>query len=186
MKRAIIAPPALSPAALDELKAWLGVTTTGDDAELIALLRTALELCEGFTGRMPLLSTCEDVLPGCAGWQALSVRPVQTIAGVAALAPDGTRSAVSAAGYELDLDAEGGGRVRLLVPISVATLSSRIVVTFTAGLAPTWDSLPDAIRHGVIRLAAHHHTNRDAGAGAAEPPATVAALWRPWRRVRVL
>ena len=46
--------------------------------------------------------------------------------------------------------------------------------------------LPDAIRHGVIRLCAHQHRGRDdERKAAAVPPSVVAALWRPWRRMRL-
>ena len=59
MKRAIITPAVLAPTALSELKDWLGITTSGDDAQLTALLRMALDLCEDFTGTMPLQQDCE-------------------------------------------------------------------------------------------------------------------------------
>lgn len=181
MKRAIVAPPALSPAALDELKAWLGVTTTRDDAELLALLTASLDLCEGFTGSMPLEAGCDEVLPASGSWQALSARPVQAITALAALAQDGTRRALAASDYEIDLDADGGGCVRLLVPIG----EDRVVVGYTAGMAAGWEALPEALRQGLIRLAAYQHRERDGGGTSALPPAAVAALWRPWRRVRL-
>ena len=54
MKRAIVAAATLAPAALAELKDWLGITTTGEDNSLTSQLRAALETCEAFTGTMPL------------------------------------------------------------------------------------------------------------------------------------
>ena len=63
MQRTIVTPAVLAPAALAELKLWLGVTTTADDAPLTGLLAAALETCEGFTGLMPLEAVCEEVLP---------------------------------------------------------------------------------------------------------------------------
>ncbi|MEO0030784.1 MAG: hypothetical protein RIS94_542 [Pseudomonadota bacterium] len=185
MKRAIVAPPALSPAALTELKSWLGISTTGDDAELGALIKVALELCEGFTGTMPLQAGCEEILPASGEWQTLGTRPVQAITGVAALDAQGARTTLSAAAYGIDLDADGGGMVRLRQPID----QSRMVVQFTAGMASEWADLPEAIRHGVMRLAAYQHRERDAETTrtgtTGNPPAAVAALWRPWRRMRL-
>lgn len=181
MKRAIVVPPVLSPAALGELKAWLGVTTTRDDAELLALLGAALDLCEGFTGTMPLQAGCEEVLPANGEWQSLSARSVQAITALAALAPDGTRRALAGTDYEFDLDAEGGGHVRLLVPVD----EGRMVVAYIAGMATDWSALPEALRQGLIRLAAYQHRERDSGDANGLPPAAVAALWRPWRRVRL-
>lgn len=181
MKRAIVAPPALSPAALSEVKAWLGIATSRDDAELTALLMAALELCEGFTGTMPLQAGCEEVLIASADWQTLSTRPVQSVTGLSAIATDGTRTTLAGTDYEFDLDADGTGKVRLRRPLS----QSRIAVRFTAGLSPDWGSLPDAIHHGILRLAAHQHRGRDDARVSPTPPAVVAALWRPWRRMRL-
>ena len=181
MKRAIIAPPTLAPTALAELKAWLGISTSRDDAELTALIRTALELCEGFIGVMPLASGCEEVLQTCGAWQMLATRPVQAITGVAAIAADGTRTTLAATDYDIDIDVDGGGLVRLMRPLS----QTRMAVRFTAGLAESWDTLPDAIQQGLVRWAAYQHRARDDDKALAGPPAAVAALWRPWRRMRL-
>lgn len=182
MMRAIVAPPALSSAALTELKAWLGISRSADDAELIALLRTALDVCEGFTGAMPLETGCEEMLAASGEWQTLSARPVRAITALAAVDLTGTRSALAASDYEFDIAADGTGRVRLRKPID----QTRVAVTYSAGIASEWASLPDAIRHGVIRLCAHQHRARDDDRkAAAVPPSVVAALWRPWRRMRL-
>ena len=181
MKRAITAPPTLAPTALAELKAWLGISTARDDAELTGLIRTALELCEGFIGAMPLASGCEEILPACGEWQALATRPVQAITDVLAIAIDGTRASLAATAYEIDIDADGSGRMRLTSPIT----QTRVAVRFTAGMAESWDTLPDAIQQGIVRWAAYQHRTRDADKAMAGPPASVAALWRPWRRMRI-
>lgn len=181
MKRAIVSPAVLPASALAELKQWLGITTAHDDALLGALLRAALDMCEAFTGQMPIEAGCEEVLAARGGWLALSTCPVQSVTTLEALARDGTRSAIAASGYELELEADGAAKVRLLHPGT----PTRVAVGFTAGLAPDWDSLPDSLRQGVLRLAAYQHRERDSGASGASPPAAVAALWRPWRRMRL-
>nr|WP_086492413.1 hypothetical protein [Novosphingobium panipatense] len=181
MNRVILSPPVLPPMALAELKQWLGITSTRDDAPLAALLAVALETCEAFTARMPLLTSCEEIVPAQAGWHALSARPVQAITGVESVAADGTRAALAPASYEIDLDADGTGRVRVPVPGA----ARKIAVHFTAGIADAWEDLPDGLRHGLVRLAAHQHRERDGSGAAPLPPASVAALWRPWRRMRL-
>lgn len=182
MKRAIVTPAVLAPAALAELKEWLGITTTQDDAQLNALLRAALELCEQFTGLMPLQQLCEEVLPASCEWQVLGTHPVQAITAIDGLPAEGARFALPVANYAIDLDADGGGLVRVSNPGS----AGRVAVRFTAGLAADWASLPDGLRHGVLRLAASQYRAReDESALAAMPPAAVAALWRPWRRMRL-
>lgn len=67
--------------------------------------------------------------------------------------------------------------------------SAELCAAFTAGGVPEaeWADLPEAVRHGIIRLAAHLYRERDRdGDGApVAPPAAVAALWRPWRAMRL-
>ena len=145
MKRAIVTSAALVPAALAELKDWLGITTSGDDAQLNALLRAALDLCEDFTGVMPLQQVCEEILPLSPTWQALRTRPVQAVTGVQGIPAEGARFALPVGSYAIDLDADGAGRVH----ISHAGAAGRIAVRFTAGIAP--DCGPRRCRLPAIR-----------------------------------
>ncbi len=181
MKRAIVTPAAMPTPALAELKHWLGITTAHDDAALGLMLRAALDMCEAFTGQMPLEATCEEVVQARSGWLCLSTRPVRAIATVHAIAPDGTATPLGPDTFELDLNADGGGRVRLLRSAGEA----RVAVRFTAGIAPDWDSLPVPLRHGIVRLCAFQHRERESDRASVQPPAAVTALWRPWRRMRL-
>ena len=180
--RTILTPAVLPDTALDELKSWLGISTPAEDATLTELLRAALEVCEGFTGSMPLEQDCEELLPARAGcWQSLGTRPVQAITSVEGIPAEGANFALAADAYAIDLGADGGARVRLVRQGA----AGRIAVRFTAGLAADWNSLPDSLRHGLIRLAAFAWRQRDDESSDALPPAVVAALWRPWRRYRL-
>nr|WP_137676875.1 hypothetical protein [Parerythrobacter lutipelagi] len=180
MKRAILAPAELGGAALGELKSWLAITTLAEDALLTGLLGAAAETCEAFTGSMPLHQTCEEIHTASPGWQRLRTAPVQAITGVDGIPAEGSRFALASDAYEIELDADGTGMVRVLRQGS----AGRIAIRFSAGLAPGWGSLPEGLRHGIIRLAAHFHRERDA-ADPVNPPAAVTALWRPWRRLRL-
>ena len=182
MKRAIVTPATLAPVALSELKDWLGITTGGDDVQLTALLRTALDACEDFTGLMPLQQVCEEILPVANGWLTLAARPVQAITLVEGVPAEGERFVLQSGDYEIELDHDGAGKVRVANPGS----AGRIAVRFTAGLAAAWTGLPEPLRHGALRLAANQYrTREDDMSSAAMPPAAVAALWRPWRRLRL-
>lgn len=181
MRRAIVTPPVLAAEALDELKGWLAITTMRDDSSLTALLRAALETCEAFTGTMPLSATCEEVHIASYEWSRLATAPVNAITQVEQLDAGGGRSAMPVDAYMIDITADGCGRLRLVR----STGASRVVVRFDAGLAVDWASLPDGLRQGVIRLAAHNYRDRDGGSAKAHPPAAVTALWQPWRRLRL-
>ncbi len=185
MKRAILAQAPLPALALAELKEWLGINSTREDALLGNLLNASLDMCEAYTGERPIETTCEEIWPvrplvSITGWQSLATKPVTAITAIESIAIDGTRTALTAETYEIDIDADGTGQFR----ITGSVPEKRIAVQFTAGLAANWSGLPEALRQGAIRLAAHHHRTRDTGNANVAPPRAVAALWQPWRRVR--
>ena len=181
MKRAIITPAPITADALDELKHWLVIAGTQEDPGLTALLRAALDLCEAFTGTAPLELEAEEILPATAGWQPLATRPVGTIVSAQTIASDGTRQPIASSGIAFDIDAGGVARVNLSDPQD----ARRMAIRFTAGLAPDWTSLPAAMRHGIVRMAAHNYRERDRTPDPT-PPAAIAAMWQPWRRMRLL
>ncbi|OYW88988.1 MAG: hypothetical protein B7Z20_01255, partial [Sphingobium sp. 32-64-5] len=80
-------------------------------------------------------------------------------------------------GYALDIDGDGDGWVRVMQ----AGVTGRVEVNLSAGMAQDWAALPDPLRQGVVRLAAHLFAQSASDA----PPAIVTALWRPWRRMRL-
>src|SRR3546814_619633 len=117
MQRAITQPADLSGTALAELKQWLGVSQPGEDTLLDGLLHASLDLCEGFTRQMPLETAFEEIVPASGSWQCLATRPVRAITAVAAISQDGTRAPLASGQYEIELDAAGVGRMRLLAPV---------------------------------------------------------------------
>lgn len=181
MQRVILAPADPGPDALAELKDWLGISLDTDDAQLTALLRAALDLAEGFTALMPLEQDCEEVLTASSDWQSLSTHPVQAITQVQGIPAEGARFVLPATDYALDLMADGSGRISIIN----SGAAGRVAVRFTAGLVADWASLPDSLRQGLLSQAAHLYRSRENGEAASQPPATVVALWRPWRRIRL-
>jgi uncharacterized phiE125 gp8 family phage protein len=178
------APPL--PIALAELKAFLRVTVSDEDALLAGLARGAADMCEAFTGRALIDRAVEEVLAASAMWTRLGAAPVLSIEGVAALAENGDANPLAAGAFAIDVDAAGDGWVRVLDgggPSTGSGRARRVLVSYRAGMAADPNGLPEAIRHGIVRLAAHLYTQRDQ-AEQAGPPAAVTALWRPWRRLR--
>jgi uncharacterized phiE125 gp8 family phage protein len=166
--------------ATAEAKRYLRVLDATEEALIEQLMRAATELCEQFTGQM-LLSrgVTQTIAQGNAtGWRRLARSPVQAITSVEQLGADGGATLLTSGSYAVDIDANGDGWVRLGAGVGAARIG------FTAGLAPGWAQVPEPLRHGVIRMAAHFYAHRDA-ARAEGPPAAVTALWRPWRRLRL-
>ncbi len=164
--------------ALGEIKAEARIATSDDDALLAGLVRSATDLCERFTGILLIARPVEEIVPATTRWARLGAAPVRSIGSIAALASDGAESVLPAGAYAIDIDAAGEGWVRL----TTGRAERRLKVSYVAGLASDPNGVPEALRRGIARLAIH-------GAGATEPaappPASVTALWRPWRRLRL-
>jgi uncharacterized phiE125 gp8 family phage protein len=172
----------LPPEAVGQAKAYLRVERGDEDGLIGGLLAAAAEHCEAFTGKALLTRGFAETMPARSAWQRLARTPVRAIASVAALATDGTAQALASGDYAIDIDSRGEGWVRLTAPGA----AKRVLVGYQAGLAAAWADLPAALRHGVLRLAAHFYTNRSEGTpGAPAPPAAVSALWQPFRRLRL-
>lgn len=166
--------------ALAEAKAYLRLDGDGDDALLGRLIAAATTLCEGFTGQVLIARAASETIPAAAEWRRLSLTPVRAITGVDGLATGGEPFALAVEAYAIDIDAAGDGWVRVTAP----SAAGRAIVHYQTGLAEAWSGLPEPMRQGVGRLVAHLYSHRDA-ADESGPPAAVAALWRPWRRMRL-
>ncbi len=164
----------LPPAALAEAKSYLRAAHAEEDALIAGLLRASAELCEQFTAQAVPARAFRETLKGGPGWVRLGRCPVRAIT---AVEEDGG-GALDPSAYAIDIDADGYGWLRL------ASGARRVRVTYEAGLAAQWEDLPEPLRHGIVRLAAHLYASRTAGEERA-PPAAVTALWRPWRRLRL-
>jgi uncharacterized phiE125 gp8 family phage protein len=170
-----IVPPTPAVAAA---KAYLRIDGEAEDAMLATLVSAAIGHGEAFTGQMLIARGVAEMLPASPAWRRLARTPVRAITGIEMPEPDAEPLPVDS--HAFDIDAGGDGWVRLTAPIA----GERAQLRYVAGLAETWETLPEPIRQGVIRLASHLYAHRDAAEEGA-PPAAVAALWRPWRRMRL-
>lgn len=151
----------------------------GEDAALLArLAATAVAAAEAFCGCAIFARLHEDLVAVAPGWQRLRGRPVSAIAGVAALPVAAAPFVLPVADYAVDIDAGGDGWVR----VPAAGGAGRVAVSYTAGLAADWATCPPALAHGLVLLVAHLHSHRE---DELAPPAAVAALWRPFRRLQL-
>lgn len=167
---------------LDETKAYLRLETSGEDALVMRLVESAVALAESYLGIVLVRRTVVETLaPDDTGrWRRLGRAPVAAILEVARI-DDGSGSggggggatALAAGAFAVDIDARGEGWVRA---------TGQLRVTYHAGLAEGPGEVPAPIAQGVTRLAAHLYARRDDMSG---PPAAVAALWRPYRRIRL-
>lgn len=163
--------------ARDEVKALLRIAGDVEDALVERLADEAAATAEAFTGLVLVARATRESVPATGAWVRLATCPVRAVTGVVGLDQQGAEVALPADAYAVDIDADGEGWVRVTAP-GIA----RVRVTLSAGMAADWDGVPPPIRMAVVRLAAHGFASQP---GGLEPPAAVAALLRPWRRLRM-
>lgn len=166
------------PVTISEAQAYLRLETGEEEAVIAALLRSATGLCEAFTGQCLIARTVRQTLRLSGAWQRLGANPVRSIAGAATIDSSGVTTPLEASAFAIDIDRHGDGWVRL-----TSGQQANVMVTFSAGMAADGNGVPEPLRQGILRLAAHLFHNRDGEGG--EPPAAVTALWRPYRRMRL-
>lgn len=172
-----LTPAEAVPVAIAELRAWLRIEAGGErDAELGAALRTASEMCEAYLGSVLIRRRLRERIAADGQWQGLALAPVQAIEAVSAIDAAGALSLIPLADHAVDIDGAGRGWVK----VAAGHGARRVAVDYVAGAATDWNAIPEPVRHGILRLAAHLRMDGDAA-----PPASVTALWRPWRAMRL-
>jgi uncharacterized phiE125 gp8 family phage protein len=161
--------------AVAAAKAYLRLEGSAEEVVLAQLAVAAIGLGEQFCGEALIGRSFEDAVVSSADWQRLPACPVTAIDAVT-----GAGGRVLPVGsYAIDIDADGVGWVRVSAP---AVSGAVVRVTYRAGSAADWGGLPAAVAQGVVMLVAHLFAH-DADDRA--PPTAVAALWRPYRRLRI-
>jgi uncharacterized phiE125 gp8 family phage protein len=173
-----IDPLGLDGAMLDEAKAYLRLENEEEDAPFGAILLAAIAQAENYLGQLLLRRAVRQILPASVAWQRLHGAPFVAATGATGIPAEGASFVLSQ--FSTDVDARGDGWFRVKTPGA----AGRVELAYQAGHAGSWATLPEAIRLGVLRLAAHLHTHRD-DPGDAGMPEAAAALLRPWRRVRL-
>lgn len=160
-----------------DLRQLLGATT--DDAVVAELVRAATGICEAFIGRWLIVREVEETmaLTPTGGALRLSARPVVAVDGAVLLTPDGATAAFDKSGYRVTIARDGTAHIMLHDPGN----AERVRIAYRAGMASGANAVPEAIRLGLLRMTQYLHEARgDAGTA---PPAAIAALWQPWRRM---
>lgn len=180
--------PASEPVSVTEARAYLRIECGEEDAGLAGFLKVARELCEAFTGQV-LIATryCERkpfdaVQNSGVPWSAgrcvrLGKMPLRQIMSATLVSRDGTRTALGLPDFDI---AETAGGQTLLRMTFLPAAGAALEVDYWAGMGSDWNGVPEALRQGILRLAAHLYAHRDRPDDLG-PPLAVAALWRPFR-----
>lgn len=171
--------PGDAPVSLNEARGWLRLGATIDDAVVAGLVRAATNICGAFIGHWLVIRAAEERLSIAAGGMRLHARPVVAIDAVVLLAAGGGETALDHDGYRLHRGRDGSARLMIDRPGDAA----EVRITYRAGVAADANAIPEAIRQGIVRMVQHLHDARDGTSEA--PPAMIAALWQPWRRIQL-
>lgn len=181
MNRAFVISPDFGGEPLADLKQWLSISSGTQDDVLKSMLRAAADMCENFTGRLPTRALCEEMLTPTTTWIRLGTQPIVTVTEIMTVGLSGNRVALDMGTFDIEIGADGTGAIKL----QKMPEYNRIAVRYMAGVSDSWSRLDNALKQGIIRLAGHYYRERDEGS-AKSPPASVAALWRPYRRMRLI
>jgi len=188
-----LSPATLTPVPLRELAAHLrvsqGFSDDGtEDALLELFLRNATAVIEARLSRALIARpyTLQTASWNRRGHLVLPLGPVAEIDGIRFLR-QGTIIDLAPEEWTLEpgtqrqrVTGQGGGPLRGLPHGALAEIS------FTAGYGPSWNQVPDDLRHAVLLLAAHFYDNRDGEVAADHGmPHGLASLLERHRTVRL-
>ena len=173
-------PLGLDGAMLDEARAFLRVDPAEEDPSLAAAIRAAIVHAEHFTRTVLIRRPARETICASSGWHGLCLAPVVAVTGVTGISLEGVRAVLPPDAWLTKPGSQGEAYVRILS----AGTASQAEIACIVGLSECWADLPESLRLGILRLAAHFHSHRDAACDAG-PPAAARALLLPWRRMSV-
>lgn len=184
--------PAVEPLGLAETKLHLRLDGDDEDALVLALIKAARECAEAETRRALIRRDFRlwlDAWPAGRRAVELPLPPLAAISEVTLYDAEGVASPFGAGAWLADIVGEPGRLVlRAGTPPPVPEREANgIAVRFTAGYGPAAGDVPEALRRGMALLVGHLFESREAGAaGTVEQlPFGVAALWAPFRRLKL-
>jgi len=147
-------------ASVAELKNFLRVEHTADDALLLHIRKSAVEYVEQYTNCLVGRYTCVGYSDGFYS-QHFPVGPVVEISSVEYLANDGgAYVSLNASKYFADFDLSPA-RIRFYnTPALAENELNRVKISFTAGHSTTSDAVPPSMAHAVYMLAANMYEQR--------------------------
>ena len=170
-------------AMLTEMRAYLHMEEGEDDPSLPSILLAATGWCEQYLRQFLIRRRVRQILPASTRWQSFDAQPVMAVESVSVVEEDGTPTILPPGDYEVRIRADGIAEMRLR---RILAGQSRVEMACQAGIATGWAELPELLRLGIMRVAAHYFAHRDgADPGAAQPPVAATILLRPWRRMDI-
>ena len=175
-KLTTLTPPSDEPVTLAEMKLHLRVTAEAEDDALAAMITAARVAAENFTGLAFMQQGLRLTLDSFDG--AVLELPKTPLIAITAVTVDG------AAKDDYTADIPTARIITANLPRPAAPLAG-IRIDFTAGFGETADDVPAPLRQGIKQLVTRLFENRGEGMEAALMLSGAAALFQPYRRMRI-
>ena len=147
-----------------EVRAWLNLTLTDDDALLQDLIDTATEVIENRTGLILMSTTMEMYLDKFPRWTILIPGvPLQTVSNVSYMDDDGNYVQLDANEYQIDIYSQPGR----LAPVPnthwpcTPQRLNAVQIGYLSGFGAAGDLVPQDIRQAGLQLIAHWYEHRE-------------------------
>jgi hypothetical protein len=201
-------PPSIEPLTLDEVKIFLRVDQTNDDALITTLITAARMFCEGNTGRSlitrgyslfldrwPGARLPHRFMPGMEDQQTripvalemcnidMPYPPLLAVGQINVYAADNSSTVFDSGSYYVDT-AGVPGRVVLTagaLPPLPGRIANGIEIQYTAGYGATEDNVPTLLRQGMLQVIAHLYEHRGDSPDQALLASGAAAIFQLYR-----
>ncbi len=173
------------PVAVSDVKTHCRIVGSAEDTYIQALIRTAEEYAESYTGRALLTSTFKLYLDQFPQMIVLPKTPLGALTSIKYLDDDGVEQTLAGSVYKLHnlerpfiVEAYGKNWPSTRKDMQAVT------VEFTAGYGSGASDIPEGLRHALLFHAAHLFENREPellGSIVSNIPNTLDALLNHWR-----
>ncbi len=178
--------PETETVTLDDAKAHLRITHDADDDVIAALIRTARQICEEYTGLALITRDCWLYLDQ---WPkhtlSLPKPPLAHVAAINVYDASGDAAVFPAASYAVDTVGRPGRIEMTGTPPWPAQALSGIGIEFSAGFGDSAEDVPSSLCEGIKRLVAHLYMNRGDTGETAIRNSGAGSLFAAHRRLRL-
>lgn len=162
MRIELVTDAAVEPVHLDEVKDWLEVDYSDDDADVWAILKAARRHVEEVSGRALAAQTYKltlDRFP-CGPTLPLPRPPLRSVTSVTYLDTDGTEQTWASSNYEVIADGTPGAIYTENAWPATSARPGSVRVTFVAGYGNGDEAAPPELLLAVRQLARHWYDQR--------------------------
>jgi len=176
-------PPAAEPLVLSDVKEFLRIDHSSDDALVNGLISAARQVCETATGRSLITRSYSLYLDEWAGEVFLLPKPpLLSIVQVKVYAADNTSAVFASANYYVDT-AGTPGRLVLTEGAVVPTpgrVANGIEIQYTAGYGAAASNVPPLLKQGMKQMIAYLYEHRGDSPDQAAQASGAAAVFKPY------